>query len=359
MINIIKILEDTCKIAKNELQHNNVYYSRSNSSSNEQFLVDCLRKAFSYSNSPEDLIIYEKNSHGFPDVIIKNTKIGIELKGAMTGNTFNGNSIFGSTFKKGIEKIYLLYWIADQQLVAFDDYFNCVEDAVVTHSPRFRLKINLPKENRMFGSNKNQVGSIENVIYSPDGIQVDKILTWMKEKAIRNKESPWWITLSEDDDVVVNSINSIKIGKKSLSKEELQNLNLYAYIFFPEILDHPGKYDRATAWGISVHGIVINRDFFSAGGKKTLPIIHGYTTTIQKDIPKSLYSFITLLQEKEISISVTKTDLIYLELDSDISQKRFIEIYLNNLSPKLSILNDKVAVRQFIEHRLREIIKIQ
>ncbi|MHC5225288.1 hypothetical protein [Ignatzschineria sp. LJL83] len=322
-------------------------------------MVDCLKKAFSQSNFSEDLIIYEKNSHSFPDVLIKDTNIGIELKGAITGNTFNGNSVFGSTFKKGLEKIYLLYWISDQQLVAFDDYFNCVEDAVVTHSPRFRLKVNLPAKNRMFGNNKNQVGSIENIIYSPEGIQVDKILTWMKEKAIRNNESPWWITLSEDDDVVVNSINSIKIGKKSLSEEELQRLNLYSYIFFPELLDRPGKYNRVTAWGISVHGIVINRDFFSAGGKEILPIIPGYTTTIQENIPRSLYSFITLLQKKDISISITKTDLIYLELDSDTSQKKFIEKYLRELAPKLNILNDNVAVQRFIKHRLIEIIKIQ
>lgn len=357
-INIEEILQQTCTIAINKINNDAIQYSRTNSSQNELFLVNCLNEAFQQQGfKPEDWMIYENNSHGFPDVLIRNTKIGIELKGAMTGNTFNGNSIFGSTLRKGLDRIFILYWISDQKLVGFDDYFNCVEDAVVTHSPRFRLKINLPATERMFGQDEHQVGSIQDVVFNQDGIQVDKILTWMRDKAVRNNESPWWLTLTEDEDVVMDTISGIKIGKTSLSHDEYQQLCLTSYIFFPEILSSArDKYSRVTAWGISVHGLVINRDFFSAGGRQTLNPISSYTTTTHS-IAKSLHSFIELLS-LPIKIIVTRTDLAYLGISYDDAKTTLIKHILQAIIPILQPLTEAQNIQQYICDQLNMIIQL-
>lgn len=262
---IEKILKKAVEISEYEVKQNGIQYS-SNSNINEEYMVDFLKRATQECGLDPNIIHHVKG-HAFPDVIVQGTPIGIELKGTRMGLSFNGNSVIGSTFVEGVKKVYLYYWIADQQMFGFVDYFDAVIAPVVTHSPRFRLKIDLKKGEGMFGLGQGQIGLAEDIVFSPEGINADKIISWMRDKAESSGQAAWWMgDRSYVSDLPVNQ--GLRIGRNELTSVEKKDILEKGFLYFPELLStRADKFNGFISWGISLYGVVLNRDFFTAGGK--------------------------------------------------------------------------------------------
>ena len=211
--------------------------------------------------------------HAFPDVVIDGIGVGVEIKCTANHRNFNGNSVWGSTAESGLGRIYLLYWIRDDMEFGYKNYFECVTDVVATHYPRFRLYLDATDKDRVFGSGAEKVGTEKEIIFGADGIQSEKILQWMRDKAIAIGSTPWWIPLN-------NSAPTGSVGLRSLSETGAKDIRLKneilkkCYLMFPEIICENGtdKYRNLFAWAIGRYGVMLSRDAFSAGGQKQIKL---------------------------------------------------------------------------------------
>jgi hypothetical protein len=237
----------------------------SNSTVSENFLT-CLIKSAMTQCGFDSTLVEHHGGHSFPDVTIKNSQIGIELKGALGAHKFNGNSVAGGTMKLSLTKIYLFYWIGKDGIVGFRDYFDCVAFPVVTHSPRFQLDINLEPGMSMFGDGAGKVGKVDEVIFrGQKGMDSEKIISWMAVQARAKNQTPWWIDSDESLPTGSTGLRQFKY----LSQNERKLFLKKAYLLFPEIFGKtsPTKYDRVSAWAITRNDVLIKRDLFSAGGQ--------------------------------------------------------------------------------------------
>ena len=249
----------------------------------EDFLVSLLKKAMVQLGHDANKLVHHKG-HAFPDVSIKGTTVGIELKGATSNRKFNGNSVVGSTMLPNLKTIFLMYWIGNAGDIGYKDYFDCVATPVVTHSPRFQLDIDLSKESSMFGTGPNKVGTVDDVIFPPEGIDSEKIIKWMSDKAKRNGETPWWISI--DESLPQGSTGLIKLTKVAIDKKS--QFMKYAFLGFPRILakKSPTKYNGLFEWAIQTRSIYTDRDDYSAKGKAPFTIPAFNTKSIM--LPRSV-----------------------------------------------------------------------
>jgi hypothetical protein len=279
---ISKVLELACTLGKAAIQ-NGVAPSYSDSTVSEDFLMSLIKEAMIQLGHDADKLVHHKG-HAFPDVSIKGTTVGIELKGASSNRKFNGNSVVGSTMLPNLKTILLMYWIGNAGDIGYKDYFDCVATPVVTHSPRFQLDIDLSKESSMFGTGPDKVGTVDDVIFPPEGIDSEKIIKWMSDKAKRNGETPWWISI--DESLPQGSTGLIKLTKVAIDKKS--QFMKYAFLGFPRILakKSPTKYNGLFEWAIQTRSIYTDRDDYSAKGKVPFTIPAFNTKSIM--LPRSV-----------------------------------------------------------------------
>ena len=260
---ISKVLELACTLGKAAIQ-NGVAPSYSDSTVSEDFLVSLIKEAMIKSGYDPSKVIHHKG-HAFPDVSIAGSGVGIELKGATSNRKFNGNSVVASTMLPNLKKIFLMYWIGSAGDIGCKDYFDCVATPVVTHSPRFQLDVDLDKESSMFGTGAEKVGTIDDIIFSTNGIDYEKIIKWMSDKAKRNGETPWWI--STDESLPVGSTGLTKFT--NMRTDRKAHFLKCAFLIFPKILDKTSstKYNGLFEWAIQTHSAYTTRDDYSAGGQ--------------------------------------------------------------------------------------------
>lgn len=260
---INKILEKAIELGKYKIS-NGLAPAYTDSTVSEKFMVELLRESAVSQGFDPNWIIHH-GGHSFPDVSIKNSNIGIELKGSASSRRFNGNSVVASTMLPNLKKIYLFYWIGMTGELGFKNYFDCVSTPVVTHSPRFQLDIDLKPSQSMFGSASGKVGEVESVIFGLDGIDSNKIIKWMADNARLKGETPWWI--AEDDSSPVGSTGLIKCTDLPFNRRRA--FMKAAFLAFPKIFDRtsPNKYNGLFEWAVSVKSVLSSRDDYSAGGR--------------------------------------------------------------------------------------------
>ena len=85
------------------------------------------------------------SGHSFPDIITKNSFFGVEVKKTNKNHwTSTGNSVLESTRVKDVKTIYIFFG----KLISPVDfkirlYQDCLNDIAVTHSPRYRIDMDL------------------------------------------------------------------------------------------------------------------------------------------------------------------------------------------------------------------------
>ncbi|WP_438980112.1 hypothetical protein [Polynucleobacter sp.] len=260
---ISKVLDLACEMGREAIKNKSAP-SYSDSTVSEEFLVDLLKQAMAQLGYDANLVNHH-GGHAFPDVSITGSGVGIELKGATSNRKFNGNSVVASTMLPNLKKIFLMYWIGSAGDIGYKDYFDCVATPVVTHSPRFQLDIDLDKNASMFGTDPDKVGTIDDVIFTGNGIDSEKIIKWMSDKAKRKGETPWWI--STDESLPTGSTGLIQLNK--VAKDKKKEFMKYSFLGFPKILakSSPTKYAGLFEWAIQTRSIYADRDDYSAKGK--------------------------------------------------------------------------------------------
>lgn len=266
------LLTAACDEGNKRLGLSGASYSN-DSKKNERFIVEVLKDV-----APAVGIRAESITHlggkSFPDVVVEGTRVGIELKGSLKGGVITGNSIFSGSMVDDLEKVYLLFWIDDRTpKLGFRDYFDCVFDAKVTHSPRFALQVDLPPGQSMFGMGSNQLGFEAADWLSGDAKYVEKIVVEIRRKALERDEIPWWVAPDADGTgaVELDGIGGFG-GLRSLrgiGRDASFSLQKTLFLGFPEVLSGgSAAHSIAIGWAISQKSVIINRDVFSAGGKR-------------------------------------------------------------------------------------------
>lgn len=286
------IISEAVRIG-NDMIQSDIAPAYSDSSVSEDFLVDILKKAAKSLGYDEDIITHH-GGHAFPDVTVRNSCVGIELKGTTSHRKFNGNSVVASTMKKGLKKIFLFYWIGVDKEIGYRDYFDSVPNPVVTHSPRFFLDIDLSPSDSMFGNGNGKVGTVDEIIFG-DSINSEKIIKWMAERAKRNNETPWWI--AKDEDIPSGSTGLVKFT--DLADQKKKTFMKSAFLAFPKILDKTSstKYEGVFEWAITTKSVLTTRDNFSAGGQVEIKIPEFNSSKIL--VPKSIQVAMEYLAAKE------------------------------------------------------------
>lgn len=270
------LLTAACKEGNIRLGHHGIGYS-DDSKKNERFIVEVL-KSVAPSVGFEADSIKHLGGKSFPDVFIEGTRIGIELKGSLKGGAITGNSIYSGSMVEDLEKVYILFWINDRTpKLGFRDYFDCVFDAKVTHSPRFALRIDLPAGESMFGTGSKQLGFEASDWLSGDAKYVDQIVLEIRRRALERDEIPWWVVadadgmsaIEVDDNGVLGGIRSLR----GIGREASFSLQKTLFLGFPEVLSGgSAAHSIAIGWAISQKSVIVNRDVFSAGGKRTVSL---------------------------------------------------------------------------------------
>jgi hypothetical protein len=270
------LLEKACSEGNDRLDRGDFQYSE-NSGQNEKFVVEVLRDV-APSVGIEPKVIVHLGGKSFPDIHISGTPIGIELKGSLKGGAITGNSIFSGSMVENLEKVYLLYWINDRTpKLGYRDYFDCVFDAKVTHSPRFALRVDLPAGESMFGTGTRQLGFDASDWLRGEEQFVDRIVLEIRRRALERKEIPWWVVTDDNETIALEPDNRHGLGGlrflKGIERQASFSLQKTLFLGFPEVLSGGSDaHSLAVGWSISQRSVIVNRDIFSAGGRRKIDI---------------------------------------------------------------------------------------
>ncbi len=204
--------------------------------------------------------------HAFPDIVAKGY-FGVEVKMTTSDHwTSTGNSILESSRVAGVDKIYIMFGkfggIPD---VCYRIYHECLSEVSVTHSPRYRINMELSLGQSIF----DKMG-IKYDILRKDPNPIQKIKTHYRS-LLKEGEELWWMEQSGDSRVVSPIIKPFR----GLSTAEQEEIIVEAMILFPEMFGNStAKFERFAAYLISKYNIVCPnaRDLFSAGGSVKIRI---------------------------------------------------------------------------------------
>jgi len=205
-------------------------------------------------------------TYAFPD-IIANKYFGVEVK--MTVNdhwTSTGNSVLESSRIEDVERIYIVFGKFGGKLdIRYRLYQECLPEVSVTHSPRYRINMDLPMGKSIF----DKIG-VDYDTLRKEANPIQRIKDYYRSK-LKDGEELWWIDQDSEDKAVSPIIKPFR----SLSEKEKENFIVEAMILFPEMFGNSTtKFERAAAYLIAEYNAVSAnlRDLFTAGGQVKLKI---------------------------------------------------------------------------------------
>ncbi|MBD3329353.1 hypothetical protein GF357_02560 [Candidatus Dojkabacteria bacterium] len=215
--------------------------------------------------------IEHTGSLSFPDIVIPEYKQGVEVKVTRSGKWQSlGNSVAENTRIAEIERIYMYFGKVGngQTEIKYRPYQECLSDILVTHSPRYKIDMELDDGQSIF----NKIG----VEY--DQFRLNNPIKQAKDyyrKQLKPGEDLWWVDGDHEEDQEQGQ-NLIIKNYSSLSQEEKELFLLEVFILFPEVFasSNPDKYTRIGAFLLQRFGALSSslRDIFSAGGQVDLSI---------------------------------------------------------------------------------------
>ena len=210
--------------------------------------------------------VKQTGSYAFPD-IIANKYFGVEVK-MTTGDhwTSTGNSVLETSRIEDVERIYIVFGKFGGKVdVRYRLYQECLPEISVTHSPRYRINMDLPAGKSIF----DKIGVDYDTLRKDDNSI--KIIKNYYRSQLQDGEELWWIDQDSDDRAVSPIIKPFR----SLNPQEQENFIIESMIFFPEMFGNSStKFERAAAYLIAEYNAVSAslRDLFTAGGQIKLSI---------------------------------------------------------------------------------------
>lgn len=203
----------------------------------------------------------------FPD-IIADKRYGVEVKTTKSNSwTSTGSSIVESTRVDGIEKIYLLFGKLSNPIeFKVKPYEDCLSDIVVTHSPRYKIDMELDDHKTIF--EKLELGYDE---LRSNNNPIDIVKGYYR-KHLKEGEKLWWI---DSEPLEEQSVTPYLKLWSTLDRGEKKELQIKGFCWFPEIFSNKStKFNRLALWLVSHHAVVANslRDLYTAGGRTDITI---------------------------------------------------------------------------------------
>lgn len=213
--------------------------------------------------TPDDIQLV--SGQRFPD-IVAGKHFGVEVKSTKENKwTSTGSSIVESTRVDDVDYIYMLFGKLGGNPAEFmcKPYQDCLYDIAVTHSPRYLIDMNIPREETIF----SKMGvNYDGFRLSEDPIGTVRSYYAKKIKEKKQKAMPWWMgkdTVAPPT-LRIWSCEDMTIEEKNRYKAEM-------LILFPEEICN-SNYDNATLWLCVRHSLINThfRDLYTAGGQKEI-----------------------------------------------------------------------------------------
>ncbi len=302
-----------CKIMNDRAQASPDYYLSKEARKLEPEVLEALEKA-AVGTGFEGMVKMVSGQR-FPDIVIGKS-YGVEVK-STKGNRWEtvGGSVAEGTRIEGVRHIFCLFGKL-QKPVEFKvrRYEECLCDIAVTHSPRYRIDMELPEGATIFdrmGITYDEMRRLDNPI--------TPVVSYYRSM-LKPGESLWWIN---GEEVETDSAPAKIRMWKTLPSEERQSLTAQGFALFPELFGSSlNKYERFTLWLVAKHGVVYPslRDAFSAGGQSDL-FINGKR---YKRLPKK-YIQLNRYKQKVKEIIMTADNDVLIETwnaDQDMLKNR-------------------------------------
>lgn len=198
----------------------------------------------------------------FPDIVAARY-YGVEVKSTKDDKwTMIGGSVAEGTRVEDVEHIFILFGKLHKPIeFRTRRYEECLCDIAVTHSPRYRIDMELKNGETIFdkmGITYDEMRKLDNPI--------EPVVKYFRS-ILKPGESLWWV--NGKDATEGDAPAKIRMWK-TLSKAEREELIAQGFALFPELFSNsPNKYERFTLWLVANHGVVSSsmRDPFSAGGQ--------------------------------------------------------------------------------------------
>ncbi len=244
--------------------------------------------------TPFEGSISHTTAHAFPDIVAKKY-FGVEVKMTSSDKWIStGNSILETTRVEDVGRIYLLFGkLGGEADIKYRAYQECLYDVGVTHSPRYKINMNLPLGESIF----ERMGIGYDVLrQSADPIRCIKDFY---RAQLKRGEELWWIDARAED----TSVSTVIQPFSSLSSERRAEFMVEFMILFPEVFGGSSlKFERPAAYLVSNYSLVSSnlRDLFTSGGKRNirlargvvrLPRIYAHLFERAKDIATALPKF--------------------------------------------------------------------
>lgn len=213
----------------------------------------------------------------FPDIVVCG-HYGIEVKSTQSDKwELIGGSVAEGTRVEGVAHIYVLFGKLSKP-AAFKTrrYEDCLADIAVTHSPRYKINMELEEGKTIFdkmGVPYEELRHLEHPL--------KPVVKYFKT-TLKPGETLWWVNETEPDENAAPA--KIRMWN-TLPSDERHHLISEGLALFPELFGkRTDKYQRFTLWLAANHGVVSSsmRDSFSAGGQVDLNL----GGTVFKRIPR-------------------------------------------------------------------------
>lgn len=255
----------SCEILNNKAKLQPEYFLSKGAQKLEPEVKDAMEEAAKGTNFENTIEII--SGQRFPDIVAAKL-YGVEVKSTKDDSwKVIGGSVAEGTRVEGVEHIFFMFGKLHKP-VEFKTrrYEECLSDIAVTHSPRYKIDMDLPMGETIFDKmniSYDEMRKLNNPI---------KPVVDYYRSTLKPGESLWWVN-GED---ATEGAAPAKIRMwKTLSKEERDELIAKGFALFPELFsDSRNKYERFTLWLVANYGVVSSsmRDPFSAGGQIDLNI---------------------------------------------------------------------------------------
>lgn len=288
------LLDSTVQILDIESKKNQKKYLELLGNKLENVVADVMSeraKGTPFENSIE-LISGQK----FPD-IIANKYYGVEVKTTKQNHWITtGNSVLENTRVDGIDRIFMFFGkMVNPIEFKCRPYEDCLSDVVVTHSPRYRIDMNLQKDQTIFNKLKIPYDTLRNY---PNPI---KPITDYYRSIRKPGDEIWWLDQEEE-----KGKSLIIRFWSNISSVEKTKFTSKAMVLFPEVFQ--SDFNRYALWLYDIESIICPniRDQFSAGGLDDIE-----WKTKKYKVPRIIINLTVMLEEvKGILINVDKEELI-------------------------------------------------
>lgn len=208
--------------------------------------------------------IKQTGIHAFPD-IVANGYFGVEVKITTKDHwTSTGNSVLESSRIEDVERIYIMFGkLGGEVNVRYRLYQECLPEISVTHSPRYKINMDLPNGNSIF----DKMG-VDYDVLRTSGDTIQQIKSYYRGQ-LKDGEGLWWIDEeSESSSPIIKQF-------RTLESEDKERFKVDCMILLPELFKNRANYERAATYMITEFGAVSPslRDAFSAGGQQEVKVV--------------------------------------------------------------------------------------